>query len=173
MRRLYIDFDGVVVDTIPLLYKELEKNGVSLGNEQRIREVFGAFDFRKIIKDKNILNDSINCINKLMESGLFEISFLSHINSLDEGIVKIKLLRKHFKDNITIILVPRGVSKPKMIHCEDAILVDDYAGNLREWREAGGIPIRFSKEMESHGYMVVDRLDKILDLFDKNGDIKC
>ena len=27
MRRLYIDFDGVVMDTIPLLYNELEKNG--------------------------------------------------------------------------------------------------------------------------------------------------
>ena len=40
MKRLYIDFDGVVVDTIPLLYKELEKNGVSLGNEERIRESF-------------------------------------------------------------------------------------------------------------------------------------
>ncbi len=173
MKRLYIDFDGVVVDTIPLLYKELEKNGVSLGNEERIREVFGSFDFRKIIKDKNILNDSINCINKIMDSGLFEVSFLSHINSLDEGIVKIKFLRKHFKDNITIILVPRGISKPKMIHSEGAILVDDYAGNLKEWKEAGGIPIRFSKEMESHGYLVVDRLDKILDLFDKNGELKC
>jgi hypothetical protein len=173
MKRLYIDFDGVVVDTIPLLYKELEKNGVSLKNEERIREVFGSFDFRKIIKDKNILNDSINCINKIMDSGLFEVSFLSHINSLDEGIVKIKFLRKHFKDNITIILVPRGISKPKMIHSEGAILVDDYAGNLKEWKEAGGIPIRFSKEMESHGYLVVDRLDKILDLFDKNGELKC
>jgi predicted transcriptional regulator len=173
MKRLYIDFDGVVVDTIPLLYKELDKNGVSLGNEEEIRRVFGAFDFRKIIKDKNILNDSINCINKVMESGRFEISFLSHVNSLEEGIVKIKYLRRHFKDNITIILVPRGVSKTKMIHSEGAILIDDYAGNLREWKEAGGIPVRFSKEMESHGYMVVDRIDKILDLFDENGEVKC
>ena len=31
MRRLYIDFDGVVMDTIPLLYNELEKNGVAGG----------------------------------------------------------------------------------------------------------------------------------------------
>lgn len=172
-KRLYIDFDGVVVDTIPLLYKELDKNGVSLGNEQEIRRVFGSFDFRKIIKDKNILNDSINCIHKIMDSGLFEVNFLSHINSLDEGRVKVKFLRKHFKDNITIILVPVGLSKPKMIHSEDAILIDDYAGNLREWREAGGIPIRFSKEMESHGYIVIDRLDKILDIFDSKGEIKC
>ena len=94
MRRLYIDFDGVVMDTIPLLYKELEKNNVSLGNEEQIRKVFGSFDFRTIIKDKNILNDSIECIHKLIDSKRFEISFLSHINSLNEGVVKIKYLSK-------------------------------------------------------------------------------
>ena len=31
MRRLYIDFDGVVMDTIPLLYNELEKIIYHLG----------------------------------------------------------------------------------------------------------------------------------------------
>ena len=34
MRRLYIDFDGVVMDTIPLLYNELAKNNVGLGEEE-------------------------------------------------------------------------------------------------------------------------------------------
>ena len=173
MRRLYIDFDGVVMDTIPLLYKELEKNNVSFDNEEKIRKVFGSFDFRTIIKDKNILNDSIECIHKLIDSKRFEISFLSHVNSLEEGVVKIKYLRKHFKDNITIIIVPKSVSKPKMVHSEGAILVDDFAGNLKEWQEAGGISIRFSKELESHGYKVLNRLDALLDMFDENGDEIC
>ena len=75
MRRLYIDFDGVVMDTIPLLYNELEKNGVKLGEEEQIRKVFGSFDFSTIIKDKNILNDSIECIHKLIDSKRFEGSF--------------------------------------------------------------------------------------------------
>ena len=107
MKRLYIDFDGVVMDTIPLLYNELEKNGVQLGEEEEIKRVFGSFDFSTIIKDKNILNDSIDCIQKLLDSKRFEIAFLSHVNSLAEGEVKIKYLRKHFKDNITIIIVPK------------------------------------------------------------------
>ena len=170
MRRLYIDFDGVVMDTIPLLYKELEKNNVSFDNEEKIRKVFGSFDFRTIIKDKNILNDSIECIHKLIESKKFEISFLSHINSLDEGIVKIKYLRRHFKDNITIIVVPRGVDKPKMVHSEGAILVDDFSGNLKQWKDSGGIAVRFSKELESKGYRVINKLDSLLDMFDDEGN---
>lgn len=171
MRRLYIDFDGVVMDTIPLLYNELEKNGVSFDNEEKIHEVFASFDFNEIIKDKNILNDSIECINKLIDSKRFEISFLSHVNSLDEGIVKIKYLRKHFKDNITIIIVPKPISKTKMVHSEGAILVDDFSGNLKEWSEAGGISIRFSKELESKGFRVINRLDSLLNMFNENGDL--
>ena len=173
MRRLYIDFDGVVMDTIPLLYNELEKNDVSLDNEEKIRKVFGSFDFRTIIKDKNILNDSIDCINSLLQSKRFEIAFLSHVNSLDEGVVKIKYLRRHFKDDITIIIVPKEVSKTKMVHSEGAILVDDFSGNLKEWEEAGGISVRFSKEMEAKGYRVLNRLDTLLDMFDENGDPIC
>ena len=164
MRRLYIDFDGVVMDTIPTLYKDLEKKGISLEDDESVRSAFFAeYDFSQVIKDKFILNDS---------SKRFEISFLSHINSLREGTVKIRYLRRHFK-NITIILVPRGVSKTKMVHSKDAILVDDFSGNLREWNETGGIAVRFSKNLESKGYKVIDRLDKLLDMFDKNGDEIC
>ena len=101
------------------------------------------------------------------------MSFLSHINSLAEGEVKVKYLRKHFKNNITIIMVPRSIEKPKMVHSEGAILVDDYAGNLKEWKANGGIAIRFSKELESHGYKVINRLDSLLDMFDENGDLIC
>ena len=173
MRRLYIDFDGVVMDTIPLLYNELVKNNVELGDETNIRRVFHDFDFSKVIKDKNILNDSINCIKRIIDSGRFEVSFLSHVNSLAEGVVKVKYLRRHFKNNITIIIVPKEIEKPKMVHSEGAILVDDFAGNLKEWEANGGIAIRFSKELESHGYKVINRLDMILDMFDENGEMKC
>lgn len=34
-RRLYIDFDGVVMDTIPFLYSALEKSEVDLSNEEK------------------------------------------------------------------------------------------------------------------------------------------
>jgi hypothetical protein len=66
---------------------------------------------------------------------------------------------------MTIMVVPKSVSKTAVIHSEGAILIDDYAGNLKEWEEKGGIGVRFSKDMESHGYRVLDRLDKVIDMF--------
>ena len=164
MKRLYIDFDGVVMDTIPPLYDALQKSGADVTNESEIRVFFASYDFSKIINDDNILNDSINCIKKLIDSKMFEISFLTHVNSLTEGCVKVEYLRRHFKD-ITIIMVPKEISKTRVVHSKDAILVDDYSGNLKEWEENGGIAVRFSKELESHGYKVLNHLDELIDMF--------
>ncbi|MGM9877733.1 MAG: hypothetical protein ACI33S_03695 [Bacilli bacterium] len=164
MRRLYIDFDGVVMDSIPLLYAALEASGADFSNEAERRRFFSTYDFDLVINDDNILNDSIECINKLIESKMFEISFLTHVNSLQEGISKINYLREKFK-NITIIIVPKEISKTKMVHSQGAILVDDYSGNLKEWENTGGIAVRFSKELESKGYKVINRLDQLIDMF--------
>ena len=170
MKRLYIDFDGVVMDTIPPLYEALQKSGADVTNESEIRVFFASYDFSKIINDDNILNDSINCIKKLIDSKMFEISFLTHVNSLTEGCVKVEYLRRHFKD-ITIIMVPKEISKTKVVHSEGAILVDDYSGNLKEWEENGGIAVRFSKELESHGYKVLNHLDELINMF-KDEEVK-
>ena len=82
-------------------------------------------------------------------------------------------MRRHFKDDITIIIVPGKISKTKMVHSEGAILVDDFSSNLREWEEVGGIAVRFNTKLESKGYKVIDRLDKLLDMFDDNGNELC
>jgi len=171
MIRLYIDFDGVVMDSIPPLYDALEKSGINVNKEEEIREFFANYDYNNVINDKLLLNDSVTCINKLIQSKKFEISFLTHVNSLSEGVVKINYLRNHFKE-ITIIIVPKEISKTKVVHSEGAILVDDYSGNLKEWEENGGIAVRFSKELESLGYRVINKLDQLIDMFDEDGKEK-
>ncbi|MNF18389.1 hypothetical protein D3C80_2224360 [compost metagenome] len=55
-----------------------------------------------------------------------------------------------------------------MIETKDAILIDDYAGNLRQWQKEGGIGILFSPKLENKGFPVINRLDQILQMdFDK------
>ena len=164
MKRLYIDFDGVVLDTIPHLYAALEASGTDTNNEKEVYRFFSMYDFDMIINDDNILNDSIECINRLIESKKFEISFLTHVNSLDEATSKINYLKSKFKNNITIIITPKEVSKTMMVHAEGAILVDDYSGNLIEWENCGGISVRFSKELESKGFLVINKLDKLINM---------
>ena len=160
MKKLYIDFDGVILDTITILYQEAERQEYDKSDS----EFYKNFNYKCILKDKYIINDSINSIQKLIDSGKFDVNILTHCNSIKEGSDKVKYIRKHFKD-ITVIICPKDISKTKMVHTEGAILVDDYAGNLREWESDGGIPVRFSTKLNGKGFRVVDKLDQLLDMF--------
>ena len=134
MKKLYIDFDGVVLDTITILYKDAKENGYDIHDTK----FYENYNFKDILKDEYIINDSINCIQKIIDSELFDVNILTHCNSIKEGADKVRYIRKHFKD-MTVIICPKEISKTKMVHTEGAILVDDYAGNLREWEKENGV----------------------------------
>lgn len=169
MKELYIDFDGVIMDTIPFLYNALEKSKININDEDAKRKFFAKYDFSKIINDDNILNDSITAIKKLKESNLFQLHILTHVNSLEEGTVKVQYIRRYF-DDITIILTPKKIEKTDMVHAKDAILVDDYSGNLRIWKGKGGIPIRFNSELEVGEFKTINSLEQLIEIFGENNE---
>lgn len=117
MKNLYIDFDGVILDTITVLYEEAKRQEYDIND----KEFYEKFNYKCILKDKYVINDSINCIQKLIDSNKFNIGILTHCHSIKEAEDKIKYIRKHFED-ITIIICPKSVSKTKIIHTKDAIL---------------------------------------------------
>lgn len=163
MKNLYIDFDGVIMNTIEITYQDMTNKNINQENQKEVRDYYKNLDWIQLLKKSKIINNGIECIEKIIESEKFEISILTHVNSLHEAVEKIKFIRKYFKD-ITIIPVPRELSKTEMVHVEDSILIDDYAGNLQEWQEKGGIAIRFSEKLHGKGFIVIDKLDKILDI---------
>src|SRR5574344_1007176 len=167
MRNLYIDFDGVIMNTIEITYEELKKinlNFEKAEDYEQIHAYYASIDWHELLNKKaKVINDSINGIKKIIKSEKFNVSILSHVNSLNEAIEKVNYIRKYFKD-ITIIPVPRDISKTEMVHTKDAILVDDYVGNLIEWEKCGGIGIKFSTKLNGKGFAVIDKLDQLLDL---------
>lgn len=163
MRNLYIDFDGVILDTIVETNKMMKELGVDCTCEAEKHNFYESLDWKNVIMITPEINNSIDCIQKLIESNKFDMAILTHVHSLEEIIQKVKFIRKCF-NNITVIPVPKAISKTKMVHAKDAILVDDYCGNLREWQEAGGISIHFSVDLEDKGFPVVDHLDQLLDI---------
>ena len=162
--NLYIDFDGVVLDTITPMYKMLEEEEIDRKDSEKVVEFLKRTDYNEIIKKSPEINNSISAIKKIIDSNKFNVNILTHVVTLEEGVVKTEFIRKYFKD-ITMILVPKQISKTKMVHTKDSILVDDYAGNLRSWEKEGGIPVRFSTKLNSKGFKVVDNLENLIDLF--------
>lgn len=161
MKNLYIDFDGVILDTIPALYEALAEAHISIEDEPKMRQFIANLDWNKLLKTTPVIGDSLNELQQIIDSHKYNVAILTHVNSLAEAIEKVNYLRQYFKD-ITIIPVPKAISKTKMVETKDAILVDDYAGNLREWALEGGIGIRFNREGESKGFKVIKNLKELL-----------
>lgn len=160
-KNLYIDFDGVILDTMTPIFEDYEKQKITKETE---KDFFINYPWNNIVNDTYIIGDAINDIYKILESNKFNLSILTHINSLNEGVLKINYLRKYFKD-ITIIPCPKEIPKTKMIETKDAILIDDYAGNLRDWEKEGGIPVRFSLKGNGKGFKTVKELKEIIEMF--------
>ncbi len=165
MKNLYIDFDGVILDTITPIYNLAKKLNLDVKTQTKeVGLLYSKIDWETLIEESTDLNDSINAIKKLDASKKFNISILTHINSLKEAKAKIEFINSLFED-LTIIPVPKTVPKTMMTKTKDAILVDDYSGNLRLWKEAGGIPVKFTKEREECEFINIISLEELLEIF--------
>ncbi len=164
MKNLYIDFDGVIVDTIRVTYDMLDRLGIDSNDFEKMSEFYYNLNWKQLLSLTPIINDGFNAIKNIISTGKFNVAILTHVNSLDEAVAKVNYIRKYCK-SVTIIPVPREVSKTKMIDSKDAILIDDYSGNLKEWEASGGIGIQFSTDLNKNkGFKVIDKLDKVIEM---------
>lgn len=160
MRNLYIDFDGVIMDTIDIMYRMMDEQEIDKKNNDEVRKFYENIDWKKLLKEADEINGSFEKVKKLNDSPNFNVSILTHVNSLNEAIEKVKFIRKYYKD-ITVIPVPKAISKTKMVHTKNAILVDDYTGNLVEWKSEDGIGIKFSVKPKESEFPVINDLDDL------------
>lgn len=164
MKNLYIDFDGVICNTIEITYKMLDEAKIDKSNREEVTSFYENLDWESVLENCEIINNAMENIKKIMSSGKFNVAILTHVNSMNEVIQKVKFIRKYLRD-VTIIPVPKAISKTRMINARFSILVDDYPVNLNEWKEAGGIGVRFDLDMDGKGFLVIDHLDELLELF--------
>ena len=160
--KLYIDFDGVILDTIKITYQMIEDK--NLQTQEEIINFFKSINWKELLKISPIINDSINCIKKIIESEKFDVTILTHVNSDHEKEEKIKFIKKEIP-NIKIIACPKRINKCDFVNPINAILIDDYIGNLEKWQAKGGISIKFSdKNKENPNFITITKLDQILDI---------
>ncbi len=166
MKQLYIDFDGVILDTMTRSYEELKKENIDIKNQEKVMEFFRNLDWKKLIEETNEINDSINEIKKICDSKKFNVYILTHINSTNEMIEKIKYLHKNLPQ-VTVVSVPKQIPKTEVVNPSAAILIDDYSGNIKEWQKKLGIGIKFVKELEGSDYPEITHLSEVINMFNQ------
>ena len=76
-KQLYIDFDGVIMDTIKVTYKLMEDVKIDPKNQDEVSNFYKNIDWKNLLSITPEINDSFNCIQKLVDSNLFDISILA------------------------------------------------------------------------------------------------
>ena len=161
--NLYIDFDGVISDTIDVTYAMLMEAGIDSKDFEKTNEFYKNLDWTYVLETTPLINNSMEEIKKIIASNKFDVAILTHVSSQMEAVAKIKFIRKYLNE-ITIIAVPKEVSKTQMVCAKDSILIDDFTKNLDEWSLKGGIGIKFSKVNRKTKYINISNLGDILAL---------
>lgn len=162
---LYIDFDGVILDTEELLFKEWRKNPNrhSLPESEKIKYI-QASDWDYILNYSEVINDSVYYLKYMDPNSSF---ILTKVHSLEnEGSSKIKWIRKQGIEQ-SVILVPYDLKKCDVVDAAGNILIDDCLKNLDEWVERGGKPIFFdydNDDIDSWQKPNVKCYKKVMDL---------
>ena len=162
MQKLYLDCDGVILDTISKSCKILRKEGIVSKDE--VTKFYTYIDWSKLIEESGEINDSISKIKEL--SNYFDIEILTHVNSENESNVKRNYFAKELP-NINVITVPIQVKKADFVDASGKILVDDSSSNLEYWIKKGGIGIKFSNSTQECNYRRITNLLELLDIFIK------
>ncbi len=166
MKKLYLDFDGVIMNTNLIFDEMIEKLNIDVHDKEALRAFFTRVDFEAVLSRATPINNSLEQIGELIKSNKFRIKVLTHVNSLHEAEVKIAFMKKIYP-LIEVVVVPKTFDKNLMANPKDSILVDDYAPNLVAWEAAGGIGVRFSPKGNGKGFKTVAELKQLLTLFDE------
>ena len=162
MKQLYIDFDGVILDTMTKSYEELKKENIDRKDQDKVMEFFRNLDWKKLIEETEEINDSINEIKKICDSKKFNVYILTHVNSKEEEIEKINYL-SNILPSVNVMPTPIEIAKCNIVNPLNSVLVDDYSKNLILWKDEDGIPIKFSNEIDGR-FITINNLKKLLEL---------
>lgn len=165
MINLYFDFDGVIIDTITISNNYLKDNNII--DEDEIHNYFENLDWRDLMSRSSIINNAVENIWKIYESGLFKLGIITHYHSIQEIILKDKFNNDNLPSDIVVHYVHYSNKKNTVVPAKDSVLVDDYIKNIESWELDEGIGIKFSDTDKECKYLKINSLDEIINLYDE------
>lgn len=146
---IYIDFDGVIYDTVSEILKELEKNNLSLSDD--CSSFFKNINWKNLLEKSSEINNSIDSIIKLSDK--YNIKILTHVSSIFEMESKAEFIRLKIP-TVDIIFVPKSIQKNYIVSAQNNILIDDSFKNVDNWKKSGGVGILFDKNTDDLAYII-------------------
>ena len=57
MKNLYIDFDGVIMNTIEITYEDMVKKNINQANQAEVRNYYKNIDWQELLRKSHEIND--------------------------------------------------------------------------------------------------------------------
>lgn len=150
--KIYVDFDGVIVDSVEEI-KKMKKKFPDLTWEEFSKKI----NWEDFYKKTSIINDGINYIKNSKE----EIVIITKTNCIDEQIAKVKYLRNFGIKNMIIVIPPKVWKTDFIIPNSNDVLIDDNYENIFDWNKKGGIGILFDTENTHENCISINNLNEI------------
>lgn len=165
---IFIDFDGVILDTETRLFERKHKAGfLDHDSEDEFYKYFEYTlahpeEWDYIIREADSLNNSVEIIKEL-EKLKEKIVILTKIHTFYEMKVKIDDLRNHRHIESPVCFVPPGVEKHEVVIPRKQILIDDHFDNIERWVDNGGIGYLFDRDLLKNEKHKVKSLEFLID----------
>lgn len=157
MQKLYLDCDGVILDTINKSYEIMKEKQITDILEKS--KFYRNLNWNEFILEAGEIDNAIKKIRILSE--YFDIEILTHVNSQNESLAKLNYFSEVL-NNIKVNTVPKTIEKADYVDPNGAILVDDYLPNLDYWQKKGGLSIKFSDSGKKCKYRTITDLLELI-----------
>lgn len=159
---IYIDFDGVVLDTITLLEMLFVQYGVNVKNQEELISFVSRVDWVELIRRSEEIKGSLSFLRELRDHCRLQGAILTHVTSVGEAMAKRAYL-KEMVPGLPVLTVDKRCAKSGIGLVPGVVLVDDYRPNLEDWVVHGGVGVKFTAKVKAgYPFPQVTSLDEVL-----------
>ena len=159
MKKLFLDLDGVLINTNKYIQKAINNSNDDISIKEVFVELCKSFPWHDFLNNCKEINNSFKLIKELNK--IYDLTIITHFYSLSEEKLKIDFITNKFK-GIKYITVPFEKKKNEIVNAKNCILVDDYYANIENWNKSGGIGLFFSNKTTKK-IMTINNLRLLLD----------
>ena len=159
---LYLDCDGVILNTIVEAYRMMEEEGLDTEDWRLVNYFFINTDWNVLIYRAGILKNAISKIKNIIKSGVYKkvVILTKTSGNVDEEKIKRILFGKLLPD-VELITVDFYANKDEIVDPVNNILVEDSVKNANRWNNAGGVGVYFVRENPNYEMDEIDDLSDI------------
>ncbi len=165
---IYFDCDGVILNTMNKAREMAEDKGYDPNNWDSLHEFFLQVDWNKLIDDKQVIDNAIDKIKKIITCGKYDVKILTKLcgNETEETIKR--MFFKKVLPNTEVITLDLREHKDEKVNPVDSILIEDNLNNFRRWHKANGTSVLFLKGEYIYDYPDEERIteDEKVDIVD-------